>query len=78
MPNFTNAILVVFSQVFLVALLCAVTAAQLSQTRTLRSDIQAPVGALYRTSFETENGIQVQEEGNAGPEGVAVVRGSYS
>ena len=67
MPNFTNAILVIFSQVFLVALLCGVTAAQLSQTR------------VTINSFETENIIQVQDEGNPGPEGVPIdLRGSHS
>ena len=63
--------------------MCAASAAKLDglaarNVAVLRSDMQAPVGANYRTNFELDNGISVDEQGSEGAEGVVVVRGSYS
>ena len=54
----------------------------------IRDDSIAPVGAIYRTDFELDNGMVVLEEGSegvngVGPDGetvgpVSVSRGSYS
>ena len=53
----------------------------------IRDDSIAPVGAVYRTDFELDNGIVVLEEGSEGIDGVgpdgqtgpvSVSRGSYS
>ena len=54
----------------------------------IRDDSIAPVGAIYRTDFALDNGVQVLEEGSegvngVGPDGetvgpVSVSRGSYS
>ena len=44
----------------------------------LRDDSVAPVGAIYRTDFALDNGVQVVEEGSEGPEGTSVSQGSYS
>ena len=44
----------------------------------LRDDSVAPVGAIYRTDFALDNGVQVVEEGSEGVEGVSVSQGSYS
>ena len=76
--SFLSLFVIFWPQVFLVALLCALSAAQRNTFRVVSSDIQAPVGALYRTAFQTDNGIQVEESGSEGPEGTSVIRGSYS
>ena len=44
----------------------------------LRDDSVAPLGAVYRTDFELDNGVQVVEEGSPGIEGQTNVQGSYS
>ncbi|XP_018008728.1 larval cuticle protein LCP-17 [Hyalella azteca] len=49
-----------------------------SQIGVVRDDSVAPVGARYRTSFQTDNGITIEEEGSEGSVGQTVVRGSYS
>ena len=68
---------------FLLATLCLTTvmAAKLDNlrlARLLRDDSVAPLGANYRTAFEIDNGIKVEETGSPGSVGQTVVRGSYS
>ena len=57
------------------------------EVAVIRDDSIAPVGAVYRTDFELDNGIVVLEEGVEGPDGtgpdgatgpVSVSSGSYS
>merc|ERR1719260_15037 len=60
--------------------LLAVAAAQPQRpvVLVLRDNSQAPAGdGSYRTDFELDNGIQVQEEGRPGIEGQINVQGSY-
>ena len=44
----------------------------------VRDDSVAPLGAVYRTDFALDNGIQVVEEGSPGVEGQTNVQGSHS
>jgi len=44
----------------------------------LRDDSVAPLGAVYRTDFALDNGVQVVDEGSPGIEGQANVQGQYS
>ena len=44
----------------------------------LRDDSVAPLGAVYRTDFALDNGVQVVEEGSPGVEGQTNVQGSHS
>jgi len=44
----------------------------------LRDDSEAPLGANYRTNFELDNGVSVDETGSPGSVGQAVVQGTYS
>jgi len=44
----------------------------------IRDDSIAPVGAVYRTDFALDNGVQVVEEGSEGSEGQSNAQGSYS
>ncbi|KAF2349618.1 Insect cuticle protein [Trinorchestia longiramus] len=68
--------------VILLALVGVAFAAKLDglggNVQVLRDDSVAPVGARYRTSFQLDNGITVDEEGTEGSVGQSVVRGSYS
>ena len=45
------------------------------EVTVIRDDSIAPVGAIYRTDFALDNGVQVLEEGS---EGQANSQGSYS
>ena len=44
----------------------------------LRDDSVAPLGAVYRTDFALDNGVQVVEEGSEGSAGQSNSQGSYS
>jgi len=48
------------------------------EVAVIRDDSIAPVGAVYRTDFALDNGIEVLEEGSPGVNGTTNVVGSYS
>ncbi|CAL4066135.1 unnamed protein product [Meganyctiphanes norvegica] len=46
--------------------------------QVIRDDSIAPVGAIYSTDVETDNGIRISEQGSAGSAGQSNQQGSYS
>lgn len=70
-------------KMFAITALALVAAAQSAKlgdgplVAVLRDDSQTPLGANYRTAFELDNGVSVDETGSEGSVGQAVVEGSY-
>jgi len=58
--------------------LAASAAAQSPLVNVLRADHVSPVGAIYETNLELDNGVSHREQGQPGEKGQANVVGEYS